>query len=499
MKVVLLVMDGWGLAPKSERNAISQAKTPNFERLWKEYLHCEIKASGGAVGLPEGYQGNSEVGHITMGSGRIVCQSLMRINKSIEEGDFFGNPGLLKAVENCRKNRSAMHLMGLVQDQGVHAHERHLYALLELCRRKGIENVPIHFFSDGRDTPPKSALACLERLERVIEEKKVGKIATVTGRYYAMDRDNRWERTEVAYRGIAEAKGKKEASAREAIGDAYREGEKDEFIKPRIIGDYKGIKENDSVVFFNYRLDRARQLTRAFVDDGFNGFRRELPKVHYTCMTRYYKEVTAGVAFDEIKIGNTLGEVVSAEGLKQLRISETEKYAHVTFFFNAQREEPSKGEERFLVPSPKVATYDMKPEMSAYEVTEKLVGEIKGNKFDFILCNLVNCDMVGHTGKKDAVIRAIEVVDDCLGKVADAAKESGYALVVTADHGNAEDIGVEGNPKTAHTTNNVPLILVSEEPKGKKPGGGLKDIAPTVLKLMGIEKPSEMTGKALFG
>lgn len=502
--VVLIVMDGWGIGKdRKQGNAIAMARPRNFGRLWRTYPHTTLKAHGEFVGLPKGTQGNSEIGHLNIGSGRIVYHPLVKINKAIEDKSFFRNKAFLDAIKHCKKRHSTLHIMGLVQDQGVHAHQDHLFALLRLCRQERFRNVMIHFFSDGRDTPPKSALIFLSRLEKEMRKAGVGKIATVMGRYYAMDRDNRWPRTEKAYGALTGNAERTAKTAKEAITNAYSLGETDEFITPTAIGGFDGIKSGDAVIFFNYRLDRARQLTKAFVEKKFGKFRREyVSGLFFVCMTEYYKDVPAHVAFEQESMSNLFGEVIARRGLRQLRISETEKYAHVTFFFNGQVEAPSKWEDRILMPSPKVPTYDLKPEMSAYEITDRLISELRRQKYDAVICNLVNCDMVGHTGVMPAVVKAVRTVDECVGRITAAVLRQGGAAIVTADHGNAElKRGRKGEILTAHTTNDVPLILVTDDSRFKSAKlrkGILADIAPTMLQLLGVPKPKEMTGASLI-
>jgi 2,3-bisphosphoglycerate-independent phosphoglycerate mutase len=507
--VVLIIMDGWGESSKAQGNAIKLAKLKAFPNLWRSYPHTTLRAHGEYVGLPVGTQGNSEVGHLNMGSGRIIYHPLVKINKAIKDKTFFKNKELLAAVRHCKARDSTLHLMGLVQDQTVHANQEHLFAILELCRKERFKDVLIHFFSDGRDSPPKSAQKNLTALEKAVRMTGVGRIATVMGRYYAMDRDNRWDRTEKAYNaliGNAErtaGTARTARTAKEAIAKAYSLGETDEFIKPTTIGNYNGIKKGDSIIFFNYRLDRARQITKAFVEKSFKEFKRKsIPDLYYVCMTEYYKDVPAHVAFKNESMSQLLGEVLARNGLKQLRISETEKYAHVTFFFNGQIEKPNKGEDRVLIPSPKVPTYDLQPEMSAYEITQKLVAAVRKGRYNVIICNLVNCDMVGHTGVMPAVIRAVETVDKCVGEITDAVLASGGAAFLTADHGNAElKRGKKGEILTAHTTSDVPFILVTGNERFKRVRlrkGILADIAPTMLELLGIKKPKEMTGSSLI-
>lgn len=500
-KVILIIRDGWGINPKKDGNAVLLGKTPNSDSYEKDYPRCALKCHGEYVGLPAGNQGNSEVGHLNIGAGRVVYQSLTRIDKSIQEGDFFENKAFIKAIDNCRKNSSSLHIMGLVQDQGVHAVTRHCISLLELAKKKSVENIYVHAFTDGRDTPPRSAENYLKPLQDAINNLGIGRIATVMGRYYAMDRDNRWDRIELAYNALARGEGKKADSWKDAIMDAYENDESDEFIKPRVI-DFDGIQDKDSVIFFNYRLDRARQITHAFTEEKFEKFKREKRDVLYVAFTNYYDGIDAEVAFPPITNKNLLGEIISNKGINQLRIAETEKYAHVTFFFNGQNETPFRNEIRVLINSPKVATYDLKPEMSAYEVTNALIEKINEDKYGLIILNFANGDMVGHTGKLDAAIKAVEAVDVCVGNIVNLfVKEKKGAALITADHGNCEQMQdyVKGDVMTAHTVNDVPFILVSDEMKDVKLRDGiLADIAPTILDIMGIEKPEDMTGKSLI-
>ncbi len=500
-KVILVIRDGWGYRKEHDHNAIYETPTPNTDRLMKEYPHVLITAHGQEVGLPEGYQGNSEVGHMTIGSGRIIFQSLERINESIKEGDFFKIPEFLDAIENCRKNNSKLHLIGLLQVEGVHAHIDHLFALLDLCKKQNFKDVYVHVVTDGRDAPVTNSLKHVKKLLEKFKEIGFGKIGTLSGRYYTMDRDKRWNRTKKSYDCIVNAECKEEFDdIINQIKSCHSNEETDEFIKPRKAAGYGGVKEYDSLIFYNFRTDRTRQLTKAIVEMDFDGWERKPLDVFYVGMTQYYIPMNAKVAFKDRSFDNLLGEVVARDGFKQLRISETEKYAHVTFFFNGQIEEPNKDEDRLLVNSPRVATYDLKPEMSVYEVADKLVEQLKKDKYDLIVTNLVNGDMVGHTGLVKAIHKAIGAVDDCLGKIVDAGLENGYTLIVFADHGNAEDQSSAW--RTSHTINKVPCILVSSDEKLKasslKKGKGLKDIAPTVLKLMGIQKPKEMTGESLI-
>ncbi|WP_456059100.1 2,3-bisphosphoglycerate-independent phosphoglycerate mutase [Caldanaerobius fijiensis] len=509
MLVTLVVMDGYGINKNLKGNAIANAHTPNLDRFYKEYPNTTLKSSGMAVGLPEGQMGNSEVGHLNIGAGRVVYQEFARISKSIEDGDFYTNEVLVEAVDNAIKHNSALHIMGLLSDGGVHSHITHLYALLKLAKDKGLDRVYVHAFLDGRDVPPACANEYITALEKKMAELGVGRIATVEGRYYAMDRDKRWERVKLAYDAIVDGIGIQVNSAVEAVNKAYERGETDEFVKPSVVMDgdkpTATVSPNDSIVFFNFRPDRARQLTRSFIYEDFDSFerRRGYIPVYFVTMTQY--DETFGdlvhVAFEPIKkMENTLGEYLSKNGIKQLRIAETEKYAHVTFFFNGGIEEPNENEDRVLIPSPKVPTYDLKPEMSAYEVTDELVKRIKSKEYQFILVNYANCDMVGHTGVYEAAVKAIEAVDQCLGRVVDAVREQNGVVFITADHGNAEQmIDYEtGEPMTAHTTNVVPFIAIGVGDVKLREGGKLADIAPTVLDVMGLAKPKEMTGESLI-
>ena len=505
--VVLMILDGYGLNDNTKGNGVAEAKTPVMDKLMKEYPFVKGYASGLSVGLPDGQMGNSEVGHLNMGAGRIVYQELTRITKSIEDGDFFENPELLAAVENCKKNNSDLHLFGLLSDGGVHSHITHLYALLELAKRNGLTNVYVHGFMDGRDTATDGGRQYISDLYDKMEEIGVGQIASIMGRYYVMDRDNRWDRVEAAYKALVNGEGNEAACARCAIQNSYDDGKTDEFVVPTVIKkDGKPlavIKDGDSIICFNFRPDRAREITRCFCDDEFTGFDRGARKqVHYVCFTDY--DVTIGnksVAFKKEQIINTFGEFLAANDMTQARIAETEKYAHVTFFFNGGVEEPNKGEDRILVKSPKVATYDLQPEMSAPEVCDKLVEAIKSDKYDVIIINFANPDMVGHTGIESAVIKAVETVDSCVGKAVDAIKEVGGTMFICADHGNAEQLVdySTNEPFTAHTTNPVPFILVNyDSDYTLKDGGRLCDIVPTLIDIMGMEKPAEMTGESLL-
>lgn len=505
--VVLMILDGYGLGIDYEGNAITQAKRPVMERLMKEYPFVEGQASGLAVGLPDGQMGNSEVGHLNMGAGRVVYQDLTRITKSIEDGDFFEKPELLGAIDNCLANDTDLHIYGLMSDGGVHSDIRHLFALLKLCRQKGLDRVYVHAFMDGRDTSPTSGIGYIRDLVEVMKEQ-TGQIATITGRYYAMDRDNRWERVSRAYAALTKGEGILEKDPVEAMQHSYDRGVNDEFIEPTVITDAQGcpkavIKSGDSVIFFNFRPDRAREITRTFCMEDFDGFDRgERICTDYVCFTEYDSTIpNKSIVFKEEEILNTLGEYLSKQGLRQARIAETEKYAHVTFFFNGGVETPNKGEDRFLIPSPKVATYDLQPEMSAPAVCDTLVEKIGSGLYDVIIINFANPDMVGHTGVKEAVIKAIETVDEMVGRAVEAIKKADGVIFLCADHGNAEELidYKTGEPWTAHTTNPVPFILINgPEGIGLMEGGRLCDIAPTLLELLGLEKPQEMTGHSLL-
>jgi 2,3-bisphosphoglycerate-independent phosphoglycerate mutase len=505
--LLLMILDGWGLNPHPENNAIAQARTPNMTRLCAEYPCVGIGTSGMSVGLPEGQMGNSEVGHLNIGAGRIVYQELTRITKAISDGDFFTNRVLLDCIARTRDTGGRLHLAGLLSDGGVHSHETHLYALLELAKREGLREVFVHCLMDGRDTPPKSGAEYLARLEVRIAEIGCGRIATVIGRYYAMDRDNRWERVEKAYAAMVYGEGAGFATAAQAISQSYLAGENDEFVQPSVIvadGEPVGqVKDGDGFIFFNFRSDRAREITRTLTDPEFTGFKRRfLPKLaSYVCMTSYDETFGLPVAFATEDLKNILGETLSKAGLTQLRIAETEKYAHVTFFFNGGNEVPFPGEERCLIPSPKeVPTYDKKPEMSAFLVTDELLKRLDEHKYDVIVLNFANADMVGHTGILAAAVKAIEAVDDCVGRLVEKVLSKEGRAIITADHGNAEVMADEhGGPYTAHTTDRVPLILVDYARKGVtlRPGI-LADIAPTILEILGITQPVEMTGRSLI-
>lgn len=506
--VVLMVLDGYGLNEKTEGNAIAMANTPVMDKLMAEYPFVKGNASGLAVGLPDGQMGNSEVGHMNIGAGRIIYQDLTRITKDIEDGTFFENKVLLQAIENCKKNNSDLHLWGLLSDGGVHSHNSHLYGLLEMAKKNGLENVYVHAFLDGRDTPPASGKDYVQQLEDKMKEIGVGKIASLSGRYYAMDRDNNWDRVKLAYDSLVTGEGVKATDAVKAVEDSYANDKTDEFVLPTVITDENGqplslVKDGDSVIFFNFRPDRAREITRAFCDDKFTGFDRDFLKLTYVCFKDYDETIPNKlIAFEKEEIKNTFGEFLAAHGKKQLRLAETEKYAHVTFFFNGGVEDPNVDEFRLLVNSPKdVATYDLKPEMSAPEVGMDLVEAIKSDKYDVIVINFANPDMVGHTGVIPAAVKAVERVDSLVGDAVQAVKDVDGVLFICADHGNAEKmIDYEtGAPHTAHTTNPVPFILVNADPSWKlREGGCLADIAPTLIEVMGMEQPKEMTGKSLI-
>lgn len=498
--LILMILDGFGIAPESG-NAIKAAKKPNIDKLFAENPITQIGASGMDVGLPDGQMGNSEVGHTNIGAGRIVYQELTRITKTINEDKLKDNEAIVSAMDKALENGTALHLMGLLSDGGVHSHNTHLYGILELAKKKGLEKVYIHAFLDGRDVPPSSAADFVQACVDKTEEIGVGKIATVMGRYYAMDRDNRWERVEKAYAAMVYGEGVEAECPVCAVKNSYKEDVTDEFVVPSVVKGGATIQPNDSVIFFNFRPDRAREITRTLVDPDFNGFKRKngFFPVNFVCMTQYDATMpNVDVAFKPQVLTNTLGEYISDKGMAQLRIAETEKYAHVTFFFNGGVEKQYPGEDRILVKSPSVATYDLQPEMSAYEVTDKLVPAIKSGKYDMIILNFANCDMVGHTGVFDAAVKAVEAVDECVGKVVDAIKEMGGAALITADHGNADKmVDTDGEPFTAHTTNPVPFCVIGYDCE-LKDGGRLADIAPTMLQILGLPQPEEMDGTSLI-
>ena len=503
--LLLCIMDGFGLNPSDKGNAVFEAKTPNLDRIFEKFPNTSLDASGLAVGLPDGQMGNSEVGHTNIGAGRIVYQELTRITKSIADGDFFENEELLSAIENCKAHGSALHIMGLLSDGGVHSHNEHIYGIVELAKRKGLNKVFLHCFLDGRDVPPSSGKDFVVALEDKLSEIGVGKIATVMGRYYAMDRDNRWDRVEKAYTAMTRGIGEQTESAAEAVSASYEKEITDEFVVPSVVTENGApvgmIAENDSIVFANFRPDRAREITRTFADPAFDGFNREYTPVYFVCMTQYDKSMpNVHVAFKPQTLNHTFGEYISKNGLSQLRIAETEKYAHVTFFFNGGVEAVSEGEDRALINSPKVATYDLQPEMSAYEVTDELLARLDSGKYDVIILNFANCDMVGHTGIIPAAIKAVETVDECVGKVADKVMEMGGVMLITADHGNADQMidPKDGEPFTAHTTFPVPFIVMGAGDVKLREGGCLADIAPTMLALLDLPQPEEMTGKSIL-
>ena len=504
--VALIILDGFALREETFGNAVAQAKKPNFDRYWNEYPHATLTACGEAVGLPEGQMGNSEVGHLNIGAGRIVYQSLTRVNIAIREGEFERNETFLAAMDHVKKHGTNLHILGLLSDGGVHSHINHLFALLKLAAKEGVKNVYIHGFLDGRDVGPQTAKKYIQQLNEQIAQIGVGEIATLSGRYYSMDRDKRWERVEKAYRAMVYGEGPSYRDPLACIDDSYANGIYDEFVLPSVIVREDGtpvatIQDNDAVIFYNFRPDRAIQISNTFTNDDFRSFDRgpKHPKnLFFVCLTHFSETVKGYVAFKPTNLDNTLGEVLSQNGLKQLRIAETEKYPHVTFFMSGGREEKFPGEERILIDSPKVATYDLKPEMSAYEVTEALLKEIEADKFDAIILNYANPDMVGHSGKLEPTIKAVEAVDECLGKVVDAIIAKGGIAIITADHGNADEVlNPDGSPNTAHTTNPVPVI-VTKKGITLRQDGILGDLAPTMLDLLGLQQPKEMTGKTLI-
>jgi 2,3-bisphosphoglycerate-independent phosphoglycerate mutase len=512
--IALIILDGWGLNPREDGNAVVLGSTPIWDSLLKKYPNTVLKAAGRSVGLPEGQMGNSEVGHLNLGAGRIVYQPFTRVNNAIESGEFFENQVLNQSLETAVDNGSNLHLVGLLSDGGVHSHINHLFAILELAKKKGLENVYVHAILDGRDTPPKAAKKYIKLLQTKIQtDLGIGKIATVMGRYYAMDRDNRWDREKKAYDAIVFGEGLKSNSALDAVVESYKRGDGDEFVIPTVIKKHENLSEpvarlidNDVVIMYNFRADRIRQLTHAIMDDDFDAFDRgKKIKVDCTCMMEYEANIDAPVLFPPLKIKNTLGEVLSKNNFKQLRIAETEKYAHVTFFFNGELETPYPGETRVLIPSPRIATYDLQPEMSAYKVKDTVIHEISECKFDVIILNFANGDMVGHTGILNAAVQAVETVDKCLGDVIEALKNVNGKALVTADHGNAEEMIYydTGEPHTTHTINDVACILVTDEDLEIRQSTednalSLSDIAPTILELLGIKKPTEMTGESLI-
>ncbi len=500
LPAALIILDGYGIAPACSANAISLARKPHLDALWERWPHATLNASGLAVGLPEGQMGNSEVGHLNIGAGRVVYQELTRIDLAIEDRSLFENAVLDEAIDSAVSAGRTVHLMGLVSDGGVHSHITHLFALLEMAKVRGVERLVVHAFLDGRDVPPESGLGYVRQLQSFLGELGVGEIGTVMGRYYAMDRDNRWDRVQKAWQAIVLADGIAGDSAEAAVERSYGEGVTDEFVVPAVVR-AAGVADGDTVIFFNFRPDRAREITRAFVDPTFEGFERPVfPTVHFVCLTEYDPTIPAAVAFPKELPTHVLGDVLAEQGLKQLHVAETEKYAHVTFFLNGGVEAPKPGEERVLVPSPKIATYDLKPEMSAPQVTEVLVEAIAEDRADVYLVNYANGDMVGHTGVLDAAVAAVEAVDAGVGTVVEAVRAKGGVVMITADHGNAECmVDADGDtPFTAHTLSQVPLVVVADGVSALEDGGILADVAPTLLDLLGIEKPQEWTGRSLL-
>lgn len=499
--IALIIMDGYGYNPSTYGNAIAAAKKPNIDK-YMEGPYTYIGASGLSVGLPDGQMGNSEVGHTNIGAGRIVYQMLVKITKDIEDGVFFENEALLGAIENCKKNNSALHIMGLLSPGGVHSHMNHIFAVVEMAKRNGLKEVYLHTFLDGRDVPPSSAAEYMKETTDKLEKIGVGKIATVAGRFYAMDRDNAWDRVEKAYAAMVYGEGNTACCPNKAIADSYENGVTDEFVVPVVCEGAKAISENDSVVFCNFRPDRARQITRSLVDPEFSGFERKKGyfPLHFVCMAQYDETMpNVSVAYPPVELKMTLGEFLAKNGLKQLRIAETQKYAHVTFFFNGGEEKQFDGEDRILIKSPDVETFDLKPEMSAFEITDAVVEAINKELYDVIILNYANCDMVGHTGIFDAAKTAVEAVDTCVGRTVDAILAKGGVALITADHGNADKmLEDDGSPFTAHTTNPVPFIVVGEDCEIVEEGGVLADISPTIIKLLGLPQPEEMTGKSLI-
>lgn len=498
---MLMILDGFGLNPTDTGNAIAAAHTPNLDRIFADYPKTSLGACGLDVGLPEGQMGNSEVGHLNIGAGRVVYQELTRITKAVEDGDFFENPALTDAMDHARSHDSTLHLLGLLSDGGVHSHISHLFALLDMAKQKGLTDVLVHCFLDGRDVPPRCAGQYIEALQQHMDNLGIGKIAVVSGRYYAMDRDKRWERVEKAYDAMTLGTGEKSETGAAAVEAAYSRDENDEFVLPTVTG-AGTVDDNDAMIMFNFRPDRAREITRSFVDEDFDGFTRKkvIKNLKYVCMTQYDASMpNVEIAFPPQTLQNTFGDYIASLGLSQLRIAETEKYAHVTFFFNGGVEAPCQGEDRILVPSPQVPTYDLQPEMSAPEVTARVLEQIVADKYDCIILNFANADMVGHTGIMEAAVSAIETLDDCVPKIVDAVLSKGGQILLTADHGNADCMtDPQGNVVTAHSLNPVPLVHIAAKPKPLADGGRLCDIAPTMLDLMGIEIPPEMTGKSLI-
>ena len=499
---MLMILDGYGINPRTEGNAIANAHKPEIDKIFETYPNTAIKACGLDVGLPEGQMGNSEVGHLNIGAGRIVYQELTKITKHIQEGTFFENTALTNAMNHVLENGSALHILGLLSDGGVHSHITHLKALLDMAKKKGLEKVYVHAFLDGRDVPPRCAKEYIADLEAYMDEIGLGRIIMVSGRYYAMDRDKRWERLIKAYDAMTVSEGETADSAEAAVDNAYARDENDEFVLPTVVLPAVAIEDNDAMVMYNFRPDRAREITRCFVDDEFDGFERKkkINNLKYVCMTQYDATMpNVEIAYPPETMKNTLGEYLSGLGMKQLRIAETEKYAHVTFFFNGGVEAPNPDEDRILINSPKVATYDLQPEMSAYLVTDKVIEEIEKDKYDVIILNFANADMVGHTGVMEAAVKAIEALNDCVPKIVDAVLAKDGQILLTADHGNADEMAdEEGNIVTAHSLNEVPLVHIANNPKKLKDGGRLSDLAPTLLDLMDIPVPEEMTGTSLI-
>ncbi|KSU83208.1 phosphoglycerate mutase [Fictibacillus enclensis] len=504
--VALIILDGFACRDEKKGNAVAHAKKPNFDRYWETYPHNHLTACGEAVGLPPGQMGNSEVGHLNIGAGRIVYQSLTRVNLAIKEGEFYENPTFIDAMDNVKKKGTNLHIFGLLSDGGIHSHIDHIFALLETAKRQGVEKVYLHGFLDGRDVPPQSAKGYIQETLDKMKELGVGQIATLSGRYYSMDRDKRWDRVEKSYRAMVYGEGPDYTDPLEVVEDSYKNEIYDEFVLPSVLKNEDGtpvatIQDGDSIIFCNFRPDRAIQISQVFTNEDFRGFDRgdKLPKdIHFVCLTNFSETVKGDVAFKPTNLDNTLGEVLSQQNYKQLRIAETEKYPHVTFFFSGGREAEFEGETRILINSPKVATYDLKPEMSVYEVTDALVKEIEAEKHDAIILNFANPDMVGHSGKLEPTIKAIEAVDECLGKVVDAILEKDGYAIITADHGNSDEVvTLEGKPMTAHTTNPVPVIVTKKDIE-LRDGGKLADLAPTFLTLLGGKQPKEMTGESLI-
>ncbi|MEC7644352.1 2,3-bisphosphoglycerate-independent phosphoglycerate mutase [Idiomarina sp.] len=499
--LVLMILDGWGYRDSAPDNAITAANTPVMDRLWNDYPHCLVDGSGGAVGLPDGQMGNSEVGHVNLGAGRVVYQDFTRISQSIKTGEFFDNPVLTENVEQAITKNRAVHIMGLLSAGGVHSHEEHLMAMVELAHKKGAQQIYVHGFLDGRDTPPKSARPSIEKFEALFERLGVGRFASLSGRFYAMDRDNRWERIEGAFNAVYHGRAEQHANnALNALADAYERGESDEFVSPVVIGEPAAIEDGDAVFFMNFRADRAREMTRAFIDNELDTFERGIRKQlsGFVMLTQYADEFDTPCAFPPVRLDNVLGEWLAKHNKTQLRISETEKYAHVTFFFSGGREEEFDGEQRKLIPSPKVKTYDLQPEMSSEQLTDAIVEAVDGQQYDVIICNYPNGDMVGHTGNFDAAVKACEAVDRSVGRVVEALQKVGGECLITADHGNAEQMSdpSTGQAHTAHTSELVPFIYVGRHATPRN--GILSDVAPTMLHLMGLEQPNEMTGKTLM-